>query len=107
MNFFTASIKRFSSSGDKSADAPRDNVLFELGLFMGRLGRSRTFVAYNKDAGLKLPSDLAGVTAAVRATVPSGRPEPDGDVAARPAVSSLDALVQGLAGRELVVVLDN
>ncbi|MFI7034698.1 BTAD domain-containing putative transcriptional regulator [Microbispora rosea] len=51
--------------------------------------------------------DSAGVVAAVRATVPSGGPEPDGDVAARPAVSSLDALVQGLAGRELVLVLDN
>jgi hypothetical protein len=40
----------------------RDNVLFELGLFMGRLGRSRTFVVCSDDPNLKLPSDLAGVT---------------------------------------------
>jgi predicted nucleotide-binding protein len=44
--------------------APRDNVLFEAGLFMGRIKRFRTFVVYNEDDGLKLPSDLAGITAA-------------------------------------------
>jgi hypothetical protein len=43
---------------------PRDNVLFELGLFMGRLGRSRTFVLHQASRGLKLPSDLAGVVTA-------------------------------------------
>jgi hypothetical protein len=43
---------------------PRDNVLFELGLFMGRLGRARTFVLYQSDANVKLPSDLAGLTVA-------------------------------------------
>lgn len=43
---------------------PRDNVMFELGLFMGRLGRSRTFIVSNSAQNLKLPSDLAGVTIA-------------------------------------------
>ena len=47
------------------ADLFRDNVLFELGLFMGRLGRSRTFVVRPRHGDVKLPSDLAGVTAAL------------------------------------------
>ncbi|MEU7942583.1 BTAD domain-containing putative transcriptional regulator [Microbispora bryophytorum] len=51
--------------------------------------------------------DPADVAAAVRATIPPAAPEPDGDVARRPAGSPLDALVEALAGRELVLVLDN
>jgi Predicted nucleotide-binding protein containing TIR-like domain len=51
-------------SRDQTAAAPRDNVLFELGLFMGGLGRLRTFIVYDRTADLKLPSDLAGVTPA-------------------------------------------
>ena len=43
---------------------PRDNVLFELGLFMGRLGRARTFLVHQSGVNLKIPSDLSGVTAA-------------------------------------------
>ncbi len=42
--------------------APRDNVMFELGLFMGRLGSNRTYLLINRDKPPKLPSDLAGVT---------------------------------------------
>jgi hypothetical protein len=40
---------------------PRDNVIFELGLFMGRLGRSRTFVLHQSNAKVKIPSDLSGM----------------------------------------------
>lgn len=51
-------------SRESVSQSPRDNVLLELGMFIGRLGRGRTFIVYNRDAGLKLPSDLAGVTEA-------------------------------------------
>jgi hypothetical protein len=33
-------------------------------MFIGRLGRDRTFIVYNRNATLKLPSDLAGVSMA-------------------------------------------
>ena len=44
--------------------APRDNVMFELGLFMGHLGRRRTYFVYDKTSQIKIPSDLMGITLA-------------------------------------------
>ena len=44
--------------------AARDNVLFELGLFIGSLSRDRTFMLYDRTNPPALPSDLAGITAA-------------------------------------------
>ena len=41
--------------------APRDNVVFEAGLFGGALGIRRTFILHAN--GAKLPSDLLGLTA--------------------------------------------
>lgn len=48
----------------QSVQIPRDNVLFELGLFMGYLGRERVYAVYCRDTQTKIPSDLAGVTLA-------------------------------------------
>ncbi len=39
----------------------RDNVLFELGLFMGRLGRHRAIMLYDEKQKATLPSDLGGI----------------------------------------------
>src|SRR6187397_1776512 len=40
--------------------SPRDNVVFEAGLFGGVLGMRRTFILHAK--GAKLPTDLLGLT---------------------------------------------
>ena len=45
-----------------ASEVPRDNVLFELGLFYGALGRDRTFLLVDTSSSLKLPSDLDGIT---------------------------------------------
>jgi CRP/FNR family cyclic AMP-dependent transcriptional regulator len=41
--------------------SPRDNVIFELGLFMGALGRERVFILKPKGVDVRIPSDLLGV----------------------------------------------
>lgn len=52
------------TSRGEEKPAPRDNVLLELGLCIGALGRERSFLVYDRTSKIKLPSDLAGVTPA-------------------------------------------
>ncbi|MBN7771653.1 nucleotide-binding protein [Marinobacter daepoensis] len=63
-------------SRDREQAAPRDNVLLELGMCIGTLGRERSFLVYDRTAGLKLPSDLAGITPATY------QPHSDGNLSA-------------------------
>lgn len=78
---------QITSRGSQS-DAPRDNVVFELGLFMGALSRYRTFLFVPKGTKLKIPSDLLGLTCIVyddSATNPA--------VAVKTAVQELTAVI--------------
>ena len=55
-----------SQSGQAS---PRDNVVFEAGLFGGALGIRRTFILHAH--GSKLPSDLLGLTSSATTRPPA------------------------------------
>ncbi len=74
----------------------RDNVLFELGIFMGRLTRHRAILVHPRVAGLKLPSDLHGLT---MLSYEAGNP---GELPARlgPACNEIRKLVKNLGVRK-------
>jgi hypothetical protein len=61
---------------EESAHVVRDNVVFELGLFIGALGKERCYVIRPRGTEMHLPSDLLGVTVA---DYEANRP--DGDLA--------------------------
>lgn len=51
-----------TKSRGKVKAAPRDNVVYELGLFTGALGRERSLVVVPSQTDIKVPTDLLGVT---------------------------------------------
>jgi len=66
-SFYDYAIMVFSSDDllkkrEQEIKVPRDNVIFENGLFLGRLGPNRTFIVCEKDVDLF--SDYRGITVA-------------------------------------------
>ncbi len=59
---FSADDKAYMRNDKKSV--VRDNVLFELGLFIGKLGLKNCFIIKPRNADLHIPTDLAGLTIA-------------------------------------------
>jgi hypothetical protein len=57
---WTAATPAASSTPGPGQASPRDNVVFEAGLFGGVLGMRRTFILHAN--GAKLPTDLLGLT---------------------------------------------
>jgi hypothetical protein len=82
----TANVPASPPSGSGQA-SPRDNVVFEAGLFGGVLGMRRTFILHA--SGAKLPTDLLGLTSIrYEETTPSEvkvlNQKPEGDPERRP-----------------------
>lgn len=53
---------------EKKTPVVRDNVLFELGLFVGAIGKDRCYIVRPRNTEMHLPSDLLGITTADYAT---------------------------------------
>jgi predicted nucleotide-binding protein len=49
-------------SRGSEAFAPRDNVILELGMFLGAMGRERSYIVKPRGVDLKIPTDLLGLT---------------------------------------------
>jgi hypothetical protein len=89
----------WTESRSERVTSPRDNVVFEAGLFGGVLGWRRSVIVHAK--GVKLPSDLLGLT--VIAYDPGSDPEREGMLVSAKIKKVIDELgwrgSEGLAGQ--------
>ena len=81
---------------DRLQAAPRDNVIFELGFFVSRLGRHRTLLLVPRGEEVKLPSDYKGITPITYAPPADDRPLP---IALAPAVTQIKQVIRKMGVR--------
>jgi predicted nucleotide-binding protein len=75
---------------------PRDNLLVEIGLCIGQLGRGRVFLIVDRTNEIKLPTDLAGITLATYHPPRAGTLES----ALGPACATIKKIIHDLGPRE-------
>lgn len=82
------------SSRGTTTHAPRDNVVFELGLFSSRLGPRRTFVVKAEGESVKVPSDMAGITYATYRPPDASPSDARWEAAVRPAARKIRRAIE-------------
>jgi 4-hydroxy-2-oxoheptanedioate aldolase len=84
----------------KDSSVARDNVIFEAGLFIGKLGRDRAFIVRPRGADMQIPSDLNGITVAdyAIARVP--------DIGSSTILRYLDRGIMGILGPHIATEAD-
>jgi len=81
----------------KQTEAVRDNVVFELGLFVGGLGRNRCFILLARsEEDLRLPTDLLGLTPV---TFDPSRQDENRKAALGPACNEIRKIIRELGPR--------
>jgi predicted nucleotide-binding protein/proteasome lid subunit RPN8/RPN11 len=83
------------TSRDRKSATPRDNVIFELGFFMSRLGRHRTILLVPRLQEIKLPSDFKGLIPIAYEKGASGHDS----VALGPTIDKINGLIADLGVR--------
>ena len=81
---------------NEKVSTTRDNVVFELGIFISALGEDRTFVLKPRDIELHLPTDLAGITPA---TYDPNRSDNNLQAALGPATTKISRAIDALGVR--------
>jgi len=86
-----------ATSRGSTHPAPRDNLIFELGLFLGIKGRGRVFAVVPGNQPIKLPSDMNGIT---YATYEATRSDGNWESATRTASYSIRKAVEKVPGMD-------
>ena len=84
----------------KTSAVPRDNVIFELGFFMSRLGRHRTLLLVPQRTDVTLPSDFKGLTPLPYATADKASARA---VALGPVIDRISAIIEEMGVRASLI----